>query len=99
MNTESPRIIYVQQPAPQGNTLGTAALILAIISLFFGWVPFIGWILWFLAALFSFLGLFREPQGRAIAGLIISCLTLVEIFVAISLFKGLMSILSFSFLM
>ena len=94
MNTESPRIIYVQQPAPQGNTLGTAGLILAIISLFF-----IGWILWFLAALFSFLGLFREPQGRAIAGLIISCLTLVEIFVAISLFKGLMSILSFSFLM
>ena len=97
MNTESPRIIYVQQPAPQGNTLGTAGLILAIISLFFGWVPFVGWILWFLAALF--LGLFREPQGRAIAGLIISCLTLVEIFVAISLFKGLMSILSFSFLM
>ena len=51
MNTESPRIIYVQQPAPQGNTLGTAGLILAIISLFFGWVPFVGWILWFLAAL------------------------------------------------
>jgi hypothetical protein len=94
---ESPRIIYVQQPAPQGNALGTAGLVLAIISLFLGWIPVLGWLLWFLAALFSFLGLFRMPQGRAIAGLIISCLTLIEIFVAISLFKGLISLFSFPF--
>ena len=59
------------------NGFGTAGLVLSILGLVFCWVPIVDLILWFLGFLFSFIGIFKRPKGKAIAGLIISVITLV----------------------
>lgn len=69
---------YVEQPR-KSNGLGVAGFILAIIALFLGWIPVIGWVIWFLGLLFSFIGVFKAPRGLAIAGLIISLIALLVI--------------------
>jgi len=69
---------YAQQPR-KTNGLGIAGFIMALISLFVGWIPIIGWVLWFLGLLFSFIGVFKVPRGLAIAGLVISLLGLFAI--------------------
>lgn len=71
--------VYVNmgEGAKKSNSLGTAGLVLAIIAFFFCWVPGLGWILWFLGMLFSFIGVFKTPRGCAIAGLIISFIGLI----------------------
>ena len=69
------QIVYAQQPR-KTNGLGIAGFIMALISLFVGWIPIIGWVLWFLGLLFSFIGVFKVPRGLAIAGLVISLLGL-----------------------
>lgn len=94
---------YPQQPwqpyAPgqrKSNGLGTAGFILAVLSVFIGWIPLIGWLVWILGAIFSFIGLFHQPRGLAIAGVIISLVlipTLVSILVAIDAFTSAMFLL------
>ncbi|MHC5202108.1 hypothetical protein [Myroides sp. LJL119] len=64
--------IYIQQVKSQTNALGLAGFILSILSLFTGWIPVLGWGVWFLGALFSVIGVFKKPRGFAIAGIIIS---------------------------
>ncbi|WP_221640926.1 DUF5067 domain-containing protein [Listeria newyorkensis] len=59
------------------NTLGTAGFILALIGLFTGWIPVLGWIVWVLGAVFSIIGLFKRPKGLAIAGTVISTIGVV----------------------
>ncbi|MDE5979496.1 MAG: hypothetical protein K2G84_05620, partial [Muribaculaceae bacterium] len=56
----------------QSNGMGTAGFVLALVSMFIGWVPLVGWLIWILGAVFSFIGLFRQPRGLAIAGVVIS---------------------------
>lgn len=76
-----------QQPYPQqvvvvqkkSNGIGTAGFVLALISLFFGWIAVVGWLLWFLGTLFSFIGLFKKPRGLAIAVFIISFIDVIVI--------------------
>ena len=63
--------IIVNQPVPKSNGMGTAGFVLALLALFLGWVPVVGWILWVLGLIFSCVGVFRTPKGLAIAGLII----------------------------
>ena len=65
------------QPVRQKNGFGTAGLVLSILGLVFCWVPIVDLVLWFLGFLFSFIGIFKRPKGKAIAGLIISVITLV----------------------
>lgn len=69
-------IIIQQKPNPS-NGAGTAGFVLALISLFLGWIPFLGWLLWFLGLILSFVGIFKKPRGLAIAGLVISLLGLI----------------------
>jgi len=69
--------VYVQQIAQKSNSIGTAGFVLAVIGLFLSWIPFLGWIIWFLGLLFSFIGVFRTPRGLSIAGLIISLIGIV----------------------
>jgi hypothetical protein len=69
--------IIINQPANKGNGVGTAGFVLAIISVFLGWVPVLGWILWILGLILSFVGVFKTPKGLAIAGLVISLLDLI----------------------
>ncbi len=86
-NTERQgQTIIVKQKEKESNGAGTAGFVLAIISLFLGWIPFIGWLLWLLGLVLSFVGIFKKPKGLAIAGLVISLLGLILL---IFLFAGL----------
>lgn len=69
--------VYVNVPSKQSNGIGTAGLVLSILGLFLGWIPVLGWIVWFLGVLFSFIGMFKSPRGCAIAGFIISFIWLI----------------------
>ena len=69
--------IIIEQKETKKNSLGLAGFILAIIALLTGWIPVLGWIVWALGALFSFIGIFKSPRGFAIAGLIISFIGLI----------------------
>lgn len=82
--------IIINQQAKESNSQGTAGFVLALIALVLGWIPVIGWILWFLGLVFSFVGLFKNPKGLAIAGLIIS---LVALYLLIAVFAAFMSVL------
>ena len=59
------------------NSVGTAGFVLAIISLFLGWVPILGWVLWVLGMSLSLVGVFIIPRSLAIAGLIISLMGII----------------------
>lgn len=56
----------------QTNGMATAGFVLAIVTVFCGWLPFAGILTWILAIVFSAIGLGRRPRGLAIAGLIIA---------------------------
>lgn len=73
--------IIIQQPSRQSNGAGTAGFILALISLVLSCVPGVGWIVWFLGFLLSFIGMFKTPKGLAIAGFIISIIDLIILLV------------------
>ena len=80
-----PQPMHVQsQPVRQKNGPGSAGLVLSILGLVLCWVPVANLILWFLGFLFSFIGMFKRPKGKAIAGLVISIVCLV---VLISIFS------------
>lgn len=67
--------IIVKQNASNG--VGTAGFVFSLITLFLGWIPILGWVLWFLGALLSFIGIFKSPRGLAISGLIISFIDVI----------------------
>lgn len=77
---------FVIQQTNNSNGTGVAGFIFAILGLLLGWIPVLGWILWLLGLILSFIGLFKKPNGLAIAGFIISIL---ELFLLIFLFAGL----------
>jgi hypothetical protein len=70
-------IIINNQQEKKSNGIGTAGFVLALIALFLGWIPVLGWILWFLGLVLSFVGVFRLPRGLAIAGLVISLIGII----------------------
>ncbi len=72
------------QPVRQKNGPGSAGLVLSILGLVLCWVPIANLILWFLGLLFSFIGMFKRPKGKAIAGLVISIVCLVTLIVLFS---------------
>jgi hypothetical protein len=80
--------IIVNQIEKKSNGTGTAGFVLALIALFLGWVPVLGWVLWLLGLILSFVGVFKEPKGLAIAGLVIS---LIGIILLIVVFGSLMA--------
>ena len=76
---------YVQNvvPSPHKNSLGTAGFALSLATLFLGWVPVLGLIIWGLGAIFSTIGIFRKPRGLAIAGACISFFWLIIVILAV----------------
>lgn len=71
--------VIVQKETSKSNGIGTAGFIMSLLSLLLCWVPAVDVILWFLGALFSFIGLFKKPRGLAIAGFIISFIGIIII--------------------
>ncbi len=61
----------------RSNGLGVAGFVLALLGIFFSWVPVLGWIIWVLGLVFSFIAVFRKPRGLAIAGLVLSLIDLI----------------------
>ena len=61
----------------QSNGVGTAGFVLAVVTFFLGWIPVLGWILWLLGLILSSIGMSKQPRGLAIAGFIISLISLV----------------------
>lgn len=72
--------MYVQR-TERKNKIGTAGFVFAMLSLFLGAIPVLGWIFWFLGIIFSSVGLGRRPKGLAPAGLIISIIALFVIII------------------
>ena len=70
----------VEQPS---NGIGTAGFVLALVTVFFSWLPFVGALTWILGVVFSAIGLGRKPRGLAVAGLIISLILPVLLVLAV----------------
>jgi len=86
--------IDINQPKKPSNGLGKAGFVLALIALFIGWIPILGWVIWLIGFVFSFMGIFKKPRGLAIAGLILSVigiLLLVLIFTGFAIFGSTIS--------
>ena len=80
--------VIVNQAEKKTNGIGTAGFVLALIALFLGWIPFLGWILWLLGLIFSFVGVFRTPKGLSIAGLVISLIGIILLIVVFGIIGG-----------
>jgi len=74
---QSGQTIIINQTEKQSNGMGTAGFVLALIAIFLGWVPVLGWIIWLLGLILSFVGVFKQPKGLAIAGLVISLIGII----------------------
>ena len=74
---QSGQTIIINQSEKKSNGTGTAGFVLALIAIFLGWVPVLGWVVWFLGLILSFVGVFKQPKGLAIAGLVISLIGII----------------------
>jgi hypothetical protein len=59
------------------NTMGLVGFIASLVSLVFGWIPFIGQLIWLVGIVLSIIGVTKKPKGFAIAGIIISCIGII----------------------
>lgn len=73
----------------RSNGIGTAGFIFAILAFFVCWVPIVDIIVWFLGALFSFIGLFKAPRGLAITGFILSFIGIIVLVIFFGAIIGL----------
>ena len=77
----SGQTIIINQDEKKSNGIGTAGFVLALIALFLGWIPVLGWIIWLLGLILSFVGVFKTPKGLSIAGLVISLIGIILLIV------------------
>jgi hypothetical protein len=76
--------VIVNNNIKASNGLGVAGFVLGLIGLF---TPFL-FLFGFLGFLFSFIGVFKEPRGLAIAGLVISIISLILGLVLVASING-----------
>lgn len=74
---QSGQTVIINQTESNKNGVGIAGFVLALIAIFLGWVPVLGWIIWVLGLILSFVGVFKKPRGMAIAGLVISLIGII----------------------
>lgn len=86
--SQTGQTVIVNQLERKSNGIGTAGFVLALIAIFLGWVPILGWILWLLGLIFSSVGVFRTPKGLAIAGLVISLIGIILLIVVFGAILG-----------
>jgi len=75
----------IQVVDTRSNGIGTAGFVLALLTLFLGWIPFIGWVMWLLGLIFSAMGISKAKKvnkgmGLSVAGLIISLIGVIMVF-------------------
>jgi len=80
--------VIINQTEKKSNGIGVAGFVLALIAIFLGWVPVLGWLLWLLGLIFSFIGVFKTPKGLAIAGLVISLIGIILLLVVFGAIIG-----------
>lgn len=78
-----------REPSQGTNGMGVAGFVLALVSVFGTWLPFVGGLTWLLGLVFSCIGLTRRPRGLAVAGLIISLVWLL-LWLVLVIFVGVM---------
>ncbi|WP_299324794.1 hypothetical protein [uncultured Maribacter sp.] len=59
------------------NGVGTAGFVLSIVALIIGCIPILGWFVWFLGLVLSFIGVFKKPRTLAMIGLFISLIGII----------------------
>lgn len=62
--TKSDPTIIIQNITPKSNGIGTAGFVLALLGFIFCWVPIVGWILWLIGIILSFIGVLRSSYCR-----------------------------------
>lgn len=77
----------------RSNGMGTAGFVFSLLAFLVCWVPFVDIIVWFLGALFSFIGLFKAPRGLAIAGFVLS---FIGIIILVAFFGAILGFASMS---
>lgn len=87
-STSQPQVHYYEPIKEARNGIGLTGFILALIGLFVSWIPVINYIIWFLGAIFSVIGLFKKPRGFAITGTIISFIGIIIIISVIGALAG-----------
>ncbi|MBZ0242447.1 MAG: hypothetical protein K8F24_04465 [Bacteroidales bacterium] len=75
--SQSGQTVIFNQTEKKTNGIGTAGFVLALLAVFLGWIPVLGWLIWLTGLILSFVGVLKEPKGLAIAGLIISLLGII----------------------
>jgi hypothetical protein len=65
----------------QRNGIGLTGFILSLVCLFTSWAPGLNIVMWILGLVFSAVGVFRKPKGFAIAGLVISMISILVIII------------------
>lgn len=65
----------------QKNGIGLTGFILSLVCLFSSWAPGLNIVMWILGLVFSAVGVFRKPKGFAIAGLVISMISILVIII------------------
>ncbi len=81
-NTQIPQnqagqTVIINQTESKSNGVGVAGFVLALLAIFLGWIPVLGWILWLLGLVLSIVGMFKQPKGLAIAVLVISLIGII----------------------
>ena len=77
------KTIKKTEEGEKGSGFAIASLVLGIISILLGWIPFVGWILVILALVFGILALIKIKKGEAsgknmaIAGLILGGISIL----------------------
>ncbi|MFI2742996.1 hypothetical protein ACG2LH_09675 [Zhouia sp. PK063] len=74
----------------ENNGIGVAGFVLALLALFLGWIPVLGWVMWLLGLVFSAVGIskarrVKNGMGLSVAGLIISLIWLLLFVVIIGM--------------
>lgn len=92
-NQASPAQVVINQGSSQPtNGIGVAGFILALLALFLGWIPILGWVMWLLGLILSGVGMTRRPRGLAIAGLVISMIGLILLVVVFAAIGAAMAV-------
>ncbi|MGG5600751.1 hypothetical protein ACPDHJ_13250 [Myroides sp. C8-3] len=71
------------QANAEKNNIGLTGFILSIVAIVISLVPIVGWLCWLLGLILSIIGVFKKPRGFAIAGLVISLIGLIIMFVVL----------------